>query len=121
MSLAAGAVTLDLLTRSEIDRINQMGDRLRAGVAQVLREASLPARVTGMGSLFGIHPDGEDGAECRRRLFLGLYNAGFLIDPRGVGSVSTAHTAADVTRLLSGLRRVAARCAVSASPSPTPA
>jgi glutamate-1-semialdehyde 2,1-aminomutase len=121
MSLAAGSATLELLTRDEIGRINQMGDRLRAGVAQVLREAGLPARVTGMGSLFGIHPDGPDGAECRRRLFLGLYNVGILIDPRGVGSVSTVHTAADVTRLLSGLRRVAARCAATVSPSPSPA
>jgi glutamate-1-semialdehyde 2,1-aminomutase len=111
MSLAAGAATLELLTGEEIARINHLGERLRVGAARVLRDAGLSSRVTGLGSLFGIHPDGPDGGDIRRRLYLGLYNAGVLIDPRGVGSVSTALTGGDVALFLAALRRVAAQCA----------
>ena len=90
MSLAAGAATLELLTPEAIARINDLGDRLRAALQRIM-DGRVPARVTGLGSLFGIHPAGApgDAAEVRRRLYLGLYNRGVLIDPRGVGTIST--------------------------------
>ncbi|MFL5517282.1 MAG: hypothetical protein ACJ8DJ_14070 [Gemmatimonadales bacterium] len=107
----AGSGTTAVYRSDALARINHLGERLRVNAARVLREAGLSSRVTGLGSLFGIHPGGPDGAECRRRLYLGLYNAGVLIDPRGVGSLSTALTDGDVALFLAALRRVAARCA----------
>ncbi len=105
MSLAAGAATLELLTREAIARINRLGDALRAGLAGAFAEVGIPARVTGLGSLFGIHPEPSAG-ELRRRLVLGLYNQGVLIDPRAVGTVSTAVGEPEVERFLAAAGRV---------------
>jgi glutamate-1-semialdehyde 2,1-aminomutase len=106
MSLAAGAATLELLTREEIARINELGEQLRSRLGAALDEAGLDARVTGCGSLFAIHP--SDGT-LRLRLFLGLYNEGVLIDPRGVGTISTALGPAEVDRFLESVTTVAGR------------
>jgi hypothetical protein len=103
----AGSGTTAVYRSDALARINHLGERLRVDAARVLREAGLSSRVTGLGSLFGIHPGGPDGAECRRDFTC----AGVLIDPRGVGSLSTALTDGDVALFLAALRRVAARCA----------
>lgn len=108
ISLAAGAATLELLTRDEIARINALGDQLRARLVAALGDVGLDARVTGCGSLFAIHP--ADPA-FRLRLFHGLYNEGILIDPRGVGTISTALGAADLDRFLEAVTPVAGRIA----------
>lgn len=118
ISLVAGATTLELLTPEAIASINALGDRVRAGLTEIFRSQAVEARVTGLGSLFGIHPapasggasGGADaaGAELQRRIYLGLYNRGVLIDPRSVGTVSTAIAPADVDRLLEAAGEVAA-------------
>jgi glutamate-1-semialdehyde aminotransferase len=79
----------------------------------------VPAQVTGLGSLFGVHFTSEPvtsvrqatraDAERRHRLFLGLFDEGVLIDPRGVGSVSTALTDDDLETALDALARVVPR------------
>lgn len=106
MSLATGAATLELLTREEIARINGLGEQLRARLDATLRDAGLDARITGCGSLFAIHP-AEPGH--RLRLFLGLYNAGVLIDPRGVGTISTALGEPELDRFVEAAAPVATR------------
>ena len=112
MSLAAGAATLELLDRAAIARINRLGDTLRARLREVFDAAGVPARVTGLGSLFGMHPRPDDtAAERRRRIYLGLYNAGLLVDPRGVGTLSTAIDEADVERFLDAAATVIGRLA----------
>lgn len=118
ISLAAGAATLELLTPEAIASINALGERVRAGLAEILQSEAVGARVTGLGSLFGIHPApaaggppaeaAADGAELQRRIYLGLYNRGVLIDPRSVGTVSTAIAPADVDRLLEAAAGVGA-------------
>jgi glutamate-1-semialdehyde aminotransferase len=75
--------------------------------------------ITGLGSLFGIHltdhavwtiRDAVEGdAAMRHRIFLGLYNEGILLDPRGVGTLSTAIGEREVEQLLDALRTVLAR------------
>ena len=127
VSLAAGLATLELLTRGAIAGLNAAGDRVRAGLARVFADAGVPASITGMGSLFGIHltdgpvrtiRDAERGdAALRHRIFLGLYDEGVLIDPRGVGTISTAVGAAEVERFLEGVRSVLSRLQVPRSAS----
>jgi glutamate-1-semialdehyde 2,1-aminomutase len=53
--MAAGLATLALLTRPALERLDTLGDRLRTGLRAALRTAGLPAQVTGVGSLVGIH------------------------------------------------------------------
>jgi hypothetical protein len=47
----------------------------------------------------------------RHRLFLGLFNDGILIDPRGVGNLSTVLGDQEVGQFSAALRRVLSRVA----------
>jgi glutamate-1-semialdehyde 2,1-aminomutase len=119
VSLGAGLATLELLTRDAVARLNAMGDRLRSGLVAVFAEAGIPVSVSGLGSLFGIHltegpvrtirDAARADADLRHRIFLGLYLEGVLIDPRGVGTVSTAIGDAELEEFLAALRTVLAR------------
>jgi len=72
--------------------------------------------VTGLGSLFAMHlapqpvksyRDTMRGdADLRHRVFLGLFNEGVLIDPRGVGCLSTAIEEPEIERFIGALRAV---------------
>jgi glutamate-1-semialdehyde aminotransferase len=75
-----------------VARLNAMGDRLRSGLVGVFDEAGIPVSITGLGSLFGIH-----------------LTEGVLIDPRGVGTISTAIGDAEIEEFLAALRTVVSR------------
>lgn len=119
VSLAAGLATLELLTRDAIAQLNRKGERLREGLKRVFDEAGVSATITGLGSLFGMHFAGgpvrtirdaaRGDAELRHRIFLGLYNEGILLDPRGVGTLSTAIGEREIERFLESLRTVLSR------------
>ena len=119
VSLAAGLATMELLTRDAVARLNAMGDRLRSGLLGVFAEAGIPVSITGLGSLFGIHPTespvrtvrdtARADADLRHRVFLGLYLEGVLIDPRGVGNISTAIGSDEIDQFFAALDRVLAR------------
>src|SRR4030095_3378575 len=55
VALAAGAATLQLLTRQVLDDLNERGRRLMQEVAAILEAARTPLRVTSIGSLFNLH------------------------------------------------------------------
>jgi len=119
VSLTAGLATLELLTRDTIAQLNRRGERLRKEIERVFVDAGVPAAITGLGSLFGMHltdrevrtiRDAASGdASLRHRIFLGLYNEGILLDPRGVGTLSTAIGEPEIEQFLGALRTVLAR------------
>jgi len=119
VSLAAGLATMELLTREAVEQLNAAGERLRTALDQVFAEAGVPASITGLGSLFGIHltegpvrtirDAARADASLRHRIFLGLYVEGILIDPRGVGTLSTAIGDAEIDEFLAALRSVLSR------------
>jgi glutamate-1-semialdehyde 2,1-aminomutase len=116
ISMVAGATALEVLTREVIERLNTQGESLRQQIRAAFGEAGLPAQVTGLGSLFGLHltPDPvrssrealRADADLCHRLFLGLFNEGVLIDPRGVGCVSLAIGDAEISQFVTALRAV---------------
>src|SRR3712207_1251725 len=60
MTMAAGRVALDLLTRDEIKRINALGERLADGLRQIFAQREeLGAVVTGCGSLVHVNFETE--------------------------------------------------------------
>lgn len=129
VSLVAAAVTLELFTAPEIERLDRLGTRLRDGIGEALARVGVPAQVTGLGSLFGIHLTAHPVRSCRdaargdtelrHRLFLGLFTEGVLIDPRGVGSLSTALGESDLDAALAAVGRVASRWTGEGGPSAT--
>ena len=82
-------------------------------------EAGIAVELTGLGSLFGIHlaphpvldfrDTFDEDAALRHRIFLGLFNEGVLIDPRGVGTISTALGEPELERFIEALGVVLAR------------
>ena len=116
ISLVAGATTLELLTDEVVQRLNCRGEWLRHQIRMTFEDVGLRAQVTGLGSLFGIHWNAQpvtsyrdtlraDG-ELRHRMFLGLFNEGVLIDPRGVGCLSAAMGNAEMDQFVDALRAV---------------
>ena len=113
ISLVAGATTLELLTGEAVQHLNARGESLRRRIRAAFKEAGLPAQVTGLGSLFAIHLTSQPvksyrdtigaDASLRHRVFLGLFNEGVLIDPRGVGCVSAAIGDAEIDRFVDAL------------------
>lgn len=119
VSMVAGTVTFELLTRELLEQLNTRADELRQGLGAAFRQAGIPVQVTGLGSLFGLHFTERPvrsyrdtfgaRADLRHGIFLGLYNEGILIDPRGVGNISTAIGTEEIGQFLAALARVLAR------------
>ena len=117
--MVAGTITLELLTRSAIERLNTLGDAVRQDLESAFEDAGVPAQITGLGSLFAVHLTSQGVAsyrdtlaadsELRHQVFLGLYNDGILIDPRGVGTLSTALGQPEIEAFGRGIRAVLSR------------
>ncbi|MBA3615152.1 MAG: aspartate aminotransferase family protein [Rubrobacteraceae bacterium] len=101
MTMAAGCVTLDLLTQSEIERINVLGERLADGLRRSLAEnQDLHGVVNNCGSLLHVN-FGTEG-EVRKysdlnldspvaaRFHLAALDEGVYFAPRGFMNTSTA-------------------------------
>lgn len=118
VSLVAGSTTLEILDEEAIGLLNERGDELRARVRDVFADAHVDVQVTGLGSLFALHLTSRpvrayrdalaEDAALRHRLFLGLFNHGVLIDPRGVGCLSLATGEAEIDRFIDALRSAVA-------------
>ena len=116
VSLVAGVGVLECLTAEVIRLLNRRGESLRRQMRAAFDEAALPAQVTGIGSLFAMHLISQPvksyrgamraDADLRHRIFLGLFNEGILIDPRGVGCISVAMRETEIDRFTDALRCV---------------
>lgn len=119
LTMVAGAVTMQELTPDVYWSLAEKTELLKQGIRDVCGEMEAPVKVTGLGSLFGIHfTDREvlnyrDIAGCnhdlRDRMFLGLLNEGILMASNLVGSLSTAITEDDVEEFLTAFRTALAR------------
>ena len=119
VSAAAGLATLRHLTPDRYAELERLGDRLRSTIAEGIERAGLDARVGGLASIFQVFPGPSltppDGLSPQAALFVGLLLDGFHLAPRGMGSIATPTTDADVDDLaaavlarLSSMRAVAA-------------
>jgi glutamate-1-semialdehyde 2,1-aminomutase len=107
VAAAAGLATLRELAPASFERLEALGERLRAAVATT-------ARVAVEGSLFQVWADDglsavATGVNHAPALFLGLLLEGFYIAPRGMGAIPLVATESDVDELAAAIRRVVAR------------
>jgi glutamate-1-semialdehyde 2,1-aminomutase len=102
VTMAAGLAAMRLASEQSFARLDELGGKLRAGVEACFERAGVPGAVTGMGSLFRLHPAPRafvdyrsavaDDDEKRRldRLYRHLIDHGVLLAPTGLGCLSTA-------------------------------
>ncbi len=120
LTMAAGAASLDLLTREEIDRINGLGARLAAGLRKIIAGNDLDAEVTEDGSLVQIHfeverrphtgSDVQPDSPMLARFHREALAAGVYVAPRGELNVTTATGEQLIDEALERLDVAAGRC-----------
>lgn len=116
VSLVAGATILEQLTLAVYRRLAYLGEKLRRSLQELFTKMEVPAQVTGLGSLFGIHltdrsvrnyRDAQLGdTALRHQIFLGMLNEGIVMDPRGAGCLSVAIGEREVESFVSTMQRV---------------
>jgi glutamate-1-semialdehyde 2,1-aminomutase len=99
VSMVAGFVTLELLTRREIVRINALGELLRQGLSKALADSAVPGQAIGVGSLLQVHFGKEPVTDYRSAaagskelvplLHLTLLNRGIFTSTRNSLCIST--------------------------------
>ena len=119
LTMLAGTVTMEQLTREVYRDLAEKTDELKRGIRDACGEMEVPVQVTGLGSLFGIHftehsivnyRDIANGDyDLRDRMFLGLLNEGILMASNLVGSLSTAVTGKDIEDFLKAFRTALSR------------
>ncbi len=102
ISMVAGTAAMELLTPEEFERLNALGARARAGVAQAFANAGIDGQVTGDGSLLRIHMTSvplidyrsaratEAQATALSRVIDYMYANGILMAETGMCALSTA-------------------------------
>lgn len=119
VTMAAGEAVMTRLTPDVYARMNALGDQLRAKLRAVFDEFEVEARVTGIGSLFGIHFTSEEirdyrnvvrsNQTMRRALFMGLLNEGVLLQTGTAGALTALTTESEIDALVDATRRVTQR------------
>ncbi len=101
VTMAAGLAAMRLLTPQAYARLDDLGAKLRSSLEACLKHAGVPGAVTGMGSLFRLHPTDRELIDYRstrttpeeterlRRLVQGLLEHGVLLSVTGLGCLST--------------------------------
>ena len=122
VTMTAGRVAMEHFDARAVARLNALGDRARAGIAEAIGRTKAAASVTGGGSMFRIHMKAEVPANYReayatpdenRRLKImleHLFAEGFLMVGTCTGMLSTPMTEAEIDALVAavegGLRKI---------------
>jgi glutamate-1-semialdehyde 2,1-aminomutase len=108
LSMVAGLAAMQHLDRAAFARLEALGDRLRTSLRQTIARHGAPFSVTGIASLFRIHPSRRPPVEFRdtvttpaqsaalRELTRAYAAAGVILPTAAAGSLSTPMTEADV-------------------------
>jgi glutamate-1-semialdehyde 2,1-aminomutase len=111
LTMTAGRVALEMMTASEFDRVNALGERARQALQQAARIADAPCQITGSGSLLMMHlherpivdyrsayRDADEKA-LHGQFHRYLLNHGILTSQLGLAAVSTPMTEVEIDRL----------------------
>ena len=124
ISMTAGLAAMELLTEAAIDNLNRVGAEVRARLQAVFDDYGVAWQVSGLGSLFRIVPTPTKLVDYRSSRpfgpagsFLGAFTAALLnhqvlLDPGGLGCVSTTTSPMDVEILERGAARALCDAAV---------
>jgi glutamate-1-semialdehyde 2,1-aminomutase len=118
VSMAASLATLkELQTPGSYERLHEMGNILREGLREIVREVGITAQVIGDGPMGQVIFTEEKIVDYRsvfradrakaRKFMLGLFERGIFLNPMGTKLyISLAHTDGDIYRFLERVREV---------------
>ena len=121
LTMAAGLAAMEALTPDAYERLNALGERLRAEANRIFDRAGVPGQLTGDGSLFRVLLTREPVVDYRSslkgalpaakmaQLHKELLDEGAIISNSGLGCLSTAMGDAEVDAFLGGLERAVGR------------
>jgi glutamate-1-semialdehyde 2,1-aminomutase len=121
ITMTAGLTTLKILEDGQlINKLNRLGDKIRSELRGIFEAEGLDVQVTGVGSLFGVHFTKEEVKDAnavfradKKKLLdyhLKLIANGVFFLPTHTGTLSTAHSRADIEKLLSETEKYAKQC-----------
>ena len=121
ISMTAGLVTLELLEDGQlINKLNNIGEKIREQLTETFKTKGVDVQVTGAGSLFNTHFTKEEVKDARaaskadkKKLMnyhLSLIANGVFFLPTHTGALSTAHSEADIEKLLLETEKYARQC-----------
>lgn len=112
ISMLAGSIAMQALTRDEFDRLERLGNEVRAGLSDAIKRHGAWFSVTGAASLFRIHPKEKPPREFRQafcngdeaatltRLHQHFLASGILLPNGAAASLSTPMGAAETTMIV---------------------
>jgi glutamate-1-semialdehyde 2,1-aminomutase len=112
ITMTAGLATLKILEDGElINKLNRVGDKIREQLGEIFEAHDIDVQVTGTSSLFNTHFTREEVKDAnaafkadRKKLIdyhLRLIANGVFFLPTHTGALSTAHSEADMEKMLS--------------------
>lgn len=111
ITMVAGYTAMEMFDRAAVSRLNALGDRARAQIADAIRTADVPFSVAGAGSMFRIHLRPQPPADYRecyvsptgqqviRALLDRCFAKGIMLIDTFSGTLSTPMTGAEVDTL----------------------
>ena len=125
ITMTAGRIAMELFDEPAVERLNGLGDLARSSIEAAIRNADVPACVTGSGSMFRIHMrpnpprnyrdvyDRDGEAALRKDLLEYMTQHGLLLVDTCTGMLSTAMTKKEIEKLANvveaGFRSIAPR------------
>lgn len=105
-TMSAAVAGSKLVTDSEIQRLNRLGNRFRVQAHEMAEKSGLAGLVSfsGYGSAVGIHFSGEDADVMRDFFYFSLLSRGISVGRRGFVSLNLMHTEESIDRLLAALK-----------------
>jgi glutamate-1-semialdehyde 2,1-aminomutase len=112
VSMLAGYIAMQALTKDEFDRLERLGNQVRAGLSDTIKRHGARFSVTGAASLFRIHPKENpprefrqafcngDEAETLMRLHRHFLASGILLPNGAAASLSTPMGVAEMTMIV---------------------
>jgi len=121
ITMTAGLTTLKILENGQlISKLNMLGDNIREQLREIFEANGVDVQVTGAGSIFNTHFTKEEVRDAnaafradRNKLVdynLKLIENGVFFLPTHTGALSTAHSEADVQKLVSETEKYAKLC-----------
>jgi glutamate-1-semialdehyde 2,1-aminomutase len=119
--MAAGLAAMRLLTPEAFAKLDELGTRLRGSLEACFKRAGVPGAVTGLGSLFRVHPTDRELIDYRstrttpeeearlHRVVRGLMERGVLMSVTGLGCLSTPMGEAELEGLVETFAAVLAQ------------